>query len=98
VVNVGGELLLRPAGGGQTIDIELMASVPLSHKGKHLVVRRPTMEVAGRLRHHYLDIAAIRVRQKDLRPVAAGSCRGEGKLLPIRRDGFVVIAKRMESS
>src|ERR1700733_2410207 len=72
-----------------------MAPVPLGHKGKHLVVWRPAMEVARRLGHHELDIAALRVRQKDLRPVAAGSRRGEGKFLPIRRDGLIVIAVKV---
>ncbi len=47
-----GELLLRASVGGHAVNVILAAAVALGHKGKRLVIRRPTVKIAGRLGRH----------------------------------------------
>ena len=95
LVDIGGELLLRASVGGHAVNVILAAAVALRHEGKRLVIRRPAVKIAGRLGRHQLDIAAVGVCEKDLRAFMRGSRGGEGDLLPIGRDGLIVVALKV---
>ena len=72
VVDVRGESLLHSPGSGQAVDVKLTATVALGHEGERLVVRRPAVEVAGRIGGHQSDVAAIGIGEKDLGILVGG--------------------------